>query len=95
MFDYSEEQLKSECKVAGRERYDIKIIRGDMTKRLPFEAEYSLLYCDKGSEVRLCIRKYHSCIFQVSQNLYGKLSLKKEVTEGGIRYAQSERNRFT
>lgn len=37
VFDYSEEQLKSERIVAEREQYDIEIIRGDMTKRLPFE----------------------------------------------------------
>ena len=39
VFDYSEEQLKSERMVAGREQYCIEIIRGDMTKRLPFEDE--------------------------------------------------------
>lgn len=37
VLDYSEEQLKSERLVADREGYEIEIIRGDMTKRLPFE----------------------------------------------------------
>jgi AcrR family transcriptional regulator len=37
VLDYSPLQLESERVVAEREGYDIKIIRGDMTKRLPFE----------------------------------------------------------
>lgn len=37
VLDYSEAQLESERLVADREGYDIEIIRGDMTKRLPFE----------------------------------------------------------
>ena len=39
VFDYSQKQLDSEAMVANREGYDIKIIRGDMTKRLPFDDE--------------------------------------------------------
>lgn len=39
VLDYSEEQIKSERTVAEREQYDIEIIRGDMTKKLPFEDE--------------------------------------------------------
>lgn len=39
VLDYSEEQIKSEHLVAEREHYDIEIIRGDMTKTLPFEDE--------------------------------------------------------
>ena len=39
VLDYSEEQIKSERTVAEREQYSIEIIRGDMTKRLPFEDE--------------------------------------------------------
>lgn len=39
VLDYSEEQLKSERLVAEREQYRIEIIRGDMTKRLPFADE--------------------------------------------------------
>ncbi len=37
VFDYSPVQLESERMVAEREGYSIKIIRGDMTKPLPFE----------------------------------------------------------
>lgn len=36
VMDCSEEQLKSERMLAEREQYSIEIIRGDMTKRLPF-----------------------------------------------------------
>lgn len=39
VFDYSEKQLESERLVAEREGYGIRIVRGDMTKRLPFEDE--------------------------------------------------------
>ena len=37
VLDYSLKQLDSERLVADREGYDIEIIRGDMTKTLPFE----------------------------------------------------------
>lgn len=37
VLDYSSKQLESERMVADREGYDINIIRGDMTKPLPFE----------------------------------------------------------
>lgn len=37
VFDNSEKQLESERLVSGREGYPIRIIKGDMTKRLPFE----------------------------------------------------------
>lgn len=39
VFDYSQKQLDAEKMVAKREGYDIEIIRGDMTKLLPFEEE--------------------------------------------------------
>jgi Methylase involved in ubiquinone/menaquinone biosynthesis len=39
VFDYSEKQLENEKTVAEREHYQIRIIRGDMTKPLPFEDE--------------------------------------------------------
>lgn len=39
VMDYSKRQLLSETEVAIRENYEIKIIREDMTKPLPFEDE--------------------------------------------------------
>lgn len=39
IFDYSLKQLESEKMVAEREGYSINIVRGDMTKTLPFEDE--------------------------------------------------------
>lgn len=39
VLDYSERQLESERLVADREGYEINIIRGDMTKPLPFADE--------------------------------------------------------
>ena len=45
VFDYSPLQLESERMVAEREGYDIRIIRGDMTKRLPFEdGEFDIIF---------------------------------------------------
>lgn len=37
LLDYSKEQCESERMVAEREGYDVEIIQGDMTKRLPFD----------------------------------------------------------
>ncbi len=39
VFDYSPKQLESERFVAERENYSIEIVRGDMTKPLPFSNE--------------------------------------------------------
>jgi ubiquinone/menaquinone biosynthesis C-methylase UbiE len=39
VFDLSNEQLKGERLVSEREGYDINIIKGDMTEKLPFEDE--------------------------------------------------------
>jgi SAM-dependent methyltransferase len=39
VLDYSEKQLLSEKEVAKRENYEIKTVRADMTKPLPFEDE--------------------------------------------------------
>jgi len=39
VLDYSDEQLESERKVAKREGYDIRVIKADMTKPLPFGDE--------------------------------------------------------
>lgn len=45
VLDYSEKQLESERMVAQREGYEIRIIRGDMTKPLPFEdGEFDLIF---------------------------------------------------
>jgi SAM-dependent methyltransferase len=39
VFDYSDRQLAAEKAVSEREGYEIEIIKGDMTKRLPFADE--------------------------------------------------------
>ena len=45
VLDYSEKQLESERLVAGREGYDVKIIRADMTKPLPFDdGEFDIIF---------------------------------------------------
>ena len=45
VLDYSEKQLDMERLVAEREGYDIRIIRADMTKPLPFEdEEFDLIF---------------------------------------------------
>lgn len=37
VFDYSQKQLDAEAEVAKREGYEIEIVKGDMTKKLPFD----------------------------------------------------------
>ena len=45
VFDYSKKQIESELLVAEREGYEIRAIRGDMTKPLPFQdAEFDLIF---------------------------------------------------
>ena len=45
VFDYSKKQLGSERLVSEREGYSIRIVRGDMTKRLPFEdGEFDIVF---------------------------------------------------
>ena len=45
VLDYSPLQVESERRVAEREGYDIRIIRGDMTKPLPFEdGEFDIVF---------------------------------------------------
>lgn len=45
VLDYSERQLQSEKAVSEREGYAINIVRGDMTKRLPFnDASFDVIF---------------------------------------------------
>ena len=45
VLDYSPLQLESERRIAEREGYDIRIIRGDMTKPLPFaDEEFDMIF---------------------------------------------------
>lgn len=45
VLDYSKKQLESEKMVAEREGYSIRIIRADMTKKLPFaDGEFDLIF---------------------------------------------------
>ena len=45
VMDYSPLQLESERAVAAREGYEIRIVRGDMTRPLPFDdAEFDLIF---------------------------------------------------
>ena len=45
VLDYSEKQMESERLVAEREGYDIRIVRADMTKPLPFaDGEFDLIF---------------------------------------------------
>ena len=45
VFDYSEKQIESERLVAAREGYEIRAVRGDMTKPLPFaDGEFDLVF---------------------------------------------------
>ena len=45
VLDYSEAQLEREREVRAREGYEIRIVRADMTKRLPFDdGEFDLIF---------------------------------------------------
>lgn len=45
VLDYSEQQLESERLIAEREGYDIRIVRADMTKPLPFhDEEFDIIF---------------------------------------------------
>ena len=45
VFDYSKKQLESERMVAEREGYSIQIVRGDMTKPLPFpDGQFDVIF---------------------------------------------------
>lgn len=45
VLDYSEAQLESERMVSAREGYDIRLVRADMTQKLPFEdGEFDLIF---------------------------------------------------
>lgn len=45
VLDYSDRQLESEKKVAEREGYNIRIVKADMTKPLPFDdAEFDIVF---------------------------------------------------
>lgn len=45
VMDYSEKQLENDRMVSEREGYPIRIIRGDMTKRFPFEdGEFDIIF---------------------------------------------------
>ena len=45
VLDYSPRQLESERLVAAREGYEIRVIRGDMTRPLPFaDGEFDLIF---------------------------------------------------
>ena len=45
VFDYSQKQLESERMVSEREGYAIRIVRGDMTKPLPFaDEEFDMIF---------------------------------------------------
>ena len=45
VLDYSEAQLESERQVAAREGYDIRVVRADMTRPLPFaDGEFDLIF---------------------------------------------------
>ena len=45
VFDYSKKQIESDLAVAEREGYEIRAIRGDMTKPLPFDdGEFDLIF---------------------------------------------------
>jgi len=69
VLDYSTRQLESERAVAAREGYDIRIIRADMTKPLPFaDGEFDLIFHPVSNcyiaEVKPLFRECHRILRQ-------------------------------
>ncbi|MDD4063728.1 MAG: class I SAM-dependent methyltransferase [Bacilli bacterium] len=87
VFDYSKKQLESEEIVARRENYEINIIRGDMTKPLPFkEEEFDLIF----HPVSNCYVKDVNFIFSECYRILKKGGVLLAGLDNGINYIVDE-----
>ena len=83
VFDYSEKQLESERLVAEREGYCIEIIRGDMTKPLPFKDEnFDLIF----HPVSNCYVKEVKPIFKECARILKKGGILLSGLDNGVNY---------
>ena len=87
VLDYSERQLASEAMVAEREGYDIRIIRADMTKPLPFEnEEFDLIF----HPVSNCYVKEVKPIFKECARILKKGGILLSGLDNGVNYLTDE-----
>lgn len=83
VLDYSEKQLASEHLVADREGYSIEIIRGDMTKPLPFpDAYFDLVF----HPVSNCYVKEVKPIFKECARVLKKGGILLSGLDNGVNY---------
>lgn len=83
VLDYSEKQLQSERMVSQREGYQIDIIRGDMTKPLPFDDEtFDLIF----HPVSNCYVKEVKPIFKECCRILKKGGILLSGLDNGVNY---------
>ena len=83
VLDYSEKQLQSERMVSEREGYSIDIIRGDMTKPLPFDDEtFDLIF----HPVSNCYVKEVKPIFKECARILKKGGILLSGLDNGVNY---------
>ena len=83
VLDYSEKQLQSERMVSQREGYQIDIIRGDMTKPLPFDDEtFDLIF----HPVSNCYVKEVKPIFKECARILKKGGILLSGLDNGVNY---------
>lgn len=87
VLDYSEKQLFSERQVAEREGYEIRIIRADMTKPLPFDdGEFDLIF----HPVSNCYVEYVEPIFKECYRVLKEGGVLLGGFDNGINYMFDE-----
>lgn len=83
VFDYSDKQLESEKIVSERENYQINIIKGDMSKSLPFkDGEFDLIF----HPVSNCYVKDVNFIFRECYRVLKKNGILLSGLDNGINY---------
>ena len=88
VFDYSVQQLASEQLVAEREHYEIEIIRGDMSKSLPFEEEtFDIIF----HPVSNCYIEEVEPVFQECFRILKKGGILVSGLDNGINYMVDEK----
>lgn len=87
VFDYSDKQLESEKIVSERENYQINIIKGDMSKSLPFkDGEFDLIF----HPVSNCYVKDVNLIFSECYRILKKGGVLLAGLDNGINYIVDE-----
>lgn len=87
VMDISDVQLESEKLVADREKYDIEIVKGDMTKRFPFnDEEFDIIF----SPVSYCYVEKLEPIFKECYRVLKKGGTYMFGCDNGINYLTND-----